>query len=72
MFPEFSELINQLKSTDAHFDSLHQRHAALDQHVQRIVSRVEPATDEVMETLKKEKLLLKDEIYAILKKAAKA
>jgi uncharacterized protein YdcH (DUF465 family) len=33
---------------------------------------VEPATDEVMETLKKEKLLLKDEIYAILKKAAKA
>jgi uncharacterized protein YdcH (DUF465 family) len=33
-------------------------------------SHSEPSTPEEIETLKKEKLLLKDQIYAVLKKAA--
>ena len=70
MFPEYRELITQLKSSDAHFVSLFQQHNTLDQQVKRMVSRSDPSTPEQIEQLKKEKLLLKDQIYLILKKAA--
>jgi len=70
MFPEYRELISQLKSSDAHFVSLFQQHNALDQQVKRMVSRTEPASQEEIEQLKKEKLRIKDEIYVLLKKAA--
>jgi hypothetical protein len=33
-------------------------------------AHTEPSTPEAIETLKKEKLLLKDQIYAVLKKAS--
>ena len=72
MFPEYRELITQLKTSDAHFVSLFQQHNTLDQQVKRMVSRTDPSTPEQIEQLKKEKLLLKDQIYAILKKAAQA
>lgn len=72
MFPEYRELITQLKTSDAHFVSLYQQHNTLDQQVKRMVSRTDPSTPEHIEQLKKEKLLLKDQIYVILKKAAQA
>jgi len=72
MFPEYRELITQLKTSDAHFVSLFQQHNALDQQVKRMVSRTDPSTPEQIETLKKEKLRLKDEIFSLLKKAAQA
>ncbi len=72
MFPEYRELITQLKTSDAHFVSLFQQHNTLDQQVKRMVSRTDPSTPEQIEQLKKEKLLLKDQIYLILKKAAQA
>lgn len=70
MFPEYRALITELKSTDAHFVSLYHRHNALDQQVKRMEAHTEPGTPEEIETLKKEKLRLKDELYTILKKAA--
>jgi len=72
MFPEYRDLITQLKSTDAHFVSLFQQHNALDQQVKRMTSRTDPAAPQELETLKKEKLRLKDELYAILKKTAQS
>jgi hypothetical protein len=72
MFPEYRELITQLKTSDAHFVSLFQQHNTLDQQVKRMVSRTDPSTPEQIEQLKKEKLLLKDQIYNLLKKAAQA
>jgi len=70
MFPEYRDLISQLKSSDAHFCSLYQQHSTLDQQVKRMVSRTDPATPEEIAQLKKEKLRLKEEIYALLQKAA--
>jgi len=70
MFPEYRDLITELKSSDAHFVSLFQQHNTLDQQVKRMVSRTDPATPAEIEKLKKEKLRLKDEMYALLKKAA--
>ena len=70
MFPEFRDQITQLKATDGHFVRLFDQHSALDQQVLRMQSNAEPSTALQLELLKKEKLLLKDQIHAILKKAA--
>ncbi|MBP8909771.1 MAG: YdcH family protein [Pseudoxanthomonas sp.] len=72
MFPEYRDLITQLKTTDAHFARLFDKHNALDQKIRNMETHVEPGTHEEIETLKKEKLLLKDQCYVALKKAAAA
>ena len=69
MFPEYRDLITQLKTTDHHFTRLFDQHNALDQKIKNMESSVTPASHEEIEVLKKEKLLLKDQLYAILKKA---
>ena len=70
MFPEYRELITQLKTKDRHFSHLFDKHNQLDQRIIRMEAHSEPSTPEQIETLKKEKLLLKDQIYAVLKKAS--
>lgn len=70
MFPEYRDLISQLKTTDHHFNRLFEQHNAVDQKVKNMESRIEVGTHEDIETLKKEKLLLKDQIYALLKRAS--
>lgn len=72
MFPEHSELITQLKSTDAHFAAIYDKHEALDQQIARMEDGKEPATLLQLEQLKKSKLALKDEAYAMLQKAQAA
>lgn len=70
MFPEHRELITQLKTTDRHFLNLFDKHNDLDQKIKNLEAHIEHATQVEVETLKKEKLALKDELYAILKKAS--
>ena len=70
MFPEYRELITQLKTTDRHFSHLFDKHNNLDAKILRMEDHQEPSTPEQIETLKKEKLLIKDQIYAVLKKAS--
>lgn len=70
MFPEFRELITKLKTEDAHFARLFDKHNELDQRIKNIEAHIELGTQFEVEKLKKEKLLLKDEMYAILKKQA--
>ena len=72
MFPEYRELISQLKTTDAHFTRLFDKHNALDHKIKRMESHEEPGTPVEIEQLKKEKLHLKDELYTILRKASQA
>lgn len=70
MFPEFRDLITKLKTEDAHFSNLFDKHNELDQRIKNIESNIELGTPMEVEKLKKEKLHLKDEMYIILKKAA--
>ena len=72
MFPEYRDLITELKSTDAHFLRLFDKHNELDQRIKNMENHVEHATHEEIEILKKEKLLLKDQCYAVLRKASAA
>ena len=69
MFPEYRDLITQLKTTDHHFVNLFDRHNELDQKIKNMEAHIEHATHEEIETLKKQKLMIKDELYQILRKA---
>ncbi|MNZ71898.1 hypothetical protein D3C78_902650 [compost metagenome] len=67
MFPEYRDLISRLKTENAHFTRLFDEHNELDQRIKNLEARIELATDEEIESLKKEKLNLKDQLYVILK-----
>jgi len=69
MFSEYRDLITKLKTSDANFSRMFDRHDALDQKIRNMETHVEPGTHEEIETLKKEKLLLKDQVYVALRKA---
>lgn len=69
MFPEYRDLISQLRMEDAHFAKLFEKHNELDHKIKNMESGIELATPTEIEILKKEKLRLKDELYAMLKKA---
>jgi len=68
MFPEYRELISQLKVSDPNFRHLFNKHNELDQRIKNMEAHIEPATHEDIESLKKTKLHLKDEMYELLKK----
>jgi uncharacterized protein YdcH (DUF465 family) len=72
MFPEYRDLISELKNSDLHFKHLFEKHNDLDQKIQNYESNIGHATHEEIEQMKKEKLHLKDELYTILQKHTKA
>ena len=67
MFPEYRNLITKLKGHDAHFTRLFDKHNDMDQRIKNMESHTEPGTTLEIENLKKEKLHLKDQIYAHLR-----
>jgi len=69
MFPEYRDLITRLKTSDPHFERLFDKHNEMDQKIRNMEFHDEPGTPEEIETLKKRKLAIKDEIYQILRKA---
>ena len=70
MFPEYRDLITRLKGHDIHFTRLFDRHNELDQRILNMEAHIQPGTALEIETLKKEKLALKDQLYAHLKKVS--
>lgn len=66
MFHEYRDLISELKTKDAHFAKIFDRHNELDQKIKDAAEGREHMEDVELDKLKKEKLLLKDEVYAIL------
>ena len=72
MFPEFRDLISQLKTSDLHFRHLFDQHNELDQKIRNLESNVDHthARQEEVEDLKKQKLRLKDQLHAVLQKAS--
>ncbi|MPW21408.1 MULTISPECIES: YdcH family protein [Paraburkholderia] len=72
MFPEYRDLISRLKNEDAHFARLFERHNELDHQVHNMETGVAPTDSIRIEAFKKEKLRIKDSLYAILRKASAA
>ena len=72
MFPEYRELISELKQSDAHFARLFDEHNALDDKLTGLENdpvTSSSAADEIHE-LKVKKLSLKEQLYELLKKAS--
>jgi len=70
VFPEYRELISQLKGEDAHFTRLFDKHNEMDQRIKNMQARIVQASDLEIETLKKAKLQIKDALYAHLRRVA--
>ena len=70
MFPENRDLISRLKNEDRHFERLFNEHNDLDEKITELEKHISPVGEVEIETLKKQKLALKDEIYQILLKAS--
>ncbi|XUU61636.1 YdcH family protein [Erythrobacter sp. HA6-11] len=69
IFKRDREMLTRLKQTDAHFARLAEEYHTVNRDVHRIEVEAEAASDERMETLKKQRLGLLDEITAIVSKA---
>ena len=64
--PEHAEKIHALKTENAHFRKLFDEYHEVDKEVFRIESGEEARADIALEDLKKKRLTLKDELFAII------
>ena len=74
MFPEYRDLITRLKGegTNTRFLHLFEKHNDLDHQIKAMETHDAGGTHLEIETLKKEKLRMKDELYTILRQEAEA
>ncbi|HFC1038532.1 TPA: YdcH family protein [Neisseria gonorrhoeae] len=70
MFPEYRDLISKLKQENSRFARLFDEHNELDDKITGLDNNPVTSGAETIDELKKAKLKLKDELYAILQKAA--
>lgn len=68
-FPQDRDLIHRLKQDDAHFARLADKYHTVNRAIHRIESEIEAASDERLESFKKERLALADEIFSMMAKA---
>ncbi len=66
MLHEYRDDIHELKQQNAHFVKVFEKHNELDQKIEDAEAGRVILTDIEIETLKKEKLLLKDEAYKMI------
>lgn len=69
MFPEFRDLIQQLREDNPHFARLFEQHEELDREICLLEQDPVNVINIDIETLKRQKLKLKDELYRLLKLA---
>jgi len=72
MLHEYKDEIHDLKQSNAHFAKVFEKHNALDKKIEDAEANRVILTDVELETLKKEKLLLKDEAYKMILDSKKA
>ena len=72
MFPEYREKIAELRASDRHFSRIFDEHNKLDHEIQQLEEKRSPVYQPDIEALKKQKLVLKEQIYSLLRKDADA
>jgi hypothetical protein len=65
-FPEHVERMHALKLSDAHFRKLAESYHEINRAIHRAETNLEPVDGMTEETMRKQRLRLKDEIYAML------
>ena len=71
MFPEYRDLISKLKQVDAHFARIFEEHNELEDKISGLENNpvTSSSAEDEIQVLKQKKLALKDELYALLRKA---
>ncbi|NDJ57638.1 DUF465 domain-containing protein [Enterobacteriaceae bacterium 4M9] len=72
MFPEYRQLITELKESNPRFRSLFEKHNQLDHDIAQLEHPDGSGYCEKVASMKKEKLKLKESLWEILKSADKA
>ncbi len=65
-FPEHRETIHRMKMNNGHFSRLFDEYHTLNREIHRHEANGIDVADEVLETWKKQRLKLKDEIFTML------
>ena len=65
-FPEHADRISALRQSDPHFAKLAERYHEVNRAVHRAETDVEPTSDAHLSEMRRERMALKDEIYAAL------
>lgn len=65
-FPEHREKIHELKTHNPHFAKLFDEYHEVDKELRRVQQEIETPSDDFVEDLKKKRLHLKDELYAMI------
>lgn len=68
-FPEFADTIHTLKENDAHFRRLFEEYHTINRSIHRLEAGEDHASQFDEEDLRKQRMRLKDELYAMLKAA---
>lgn len=71
-FPQSAALLHELKLSDTHFQKLSEHYHELNRAIHRIESEVTPVSDQHLEDLKKQRLVLLDEVAQLLARAESA
>jgi uncharacterized protein YdcH (DUF465 family) len=66
MLHEYRDIISDIKVSNAHFAKIFEKHNDLDQQITNIEEGREHMEQLALEAMKKEKLKLKDEAYAMI------
>jgi len=65
-FPEYVEKMHELKTSNAHFLKLFDEYHEINRAVHRAETNIEPTDDFNMENMRKQRMVLKDQIYGML------
>jgi uncharacterized protein YdcH (DUF465 family) len=68
-FPEHVEKMHLMKQSDAHFGKLFDEYHDVNRAIHRAETNVEPTDDFNEENMRKKRMVLKDQIWAMLSKA---
>lgn len=65
-FPEYAEKMSELKQSDAHFAKLADEYHEINRAVHRAETDVEPTDDLNMAAMRKQRMVLKDQIWGLI------
>ncbi|SEW21217.1 hypothetical protein SAMN04488515_1626 [Cognatiyoonia koreensis] len=69
-FPEFAAVISEKRLSDGHFAKLSDEYHTLNRAIHRAETNVEPTSDDHLVEMRRNRMKLKDEIYAMLRETA--
>jgi uncharacterized protein YdcH (DUF465 family) len=65
-FPNDRERISELKRTSPHFAKLADRYHEVNRTIHRMEERIEPVADTTEFALRRERMMLKDQLFAMM------